>query len=274
MNKRNFFILGIILFNLALFSVVLISIKRDECEPSNTIRVGIYADTPPFAYFRSCQAIGVDLEIVKEISKRLAKNCSLKIVPLHSIFQFLFANQIDIAMGALEKTKKRCSRALFSDAYFTQDQFIFLVPKSENPITKVEQLKGKKVIVCEYHSLIEKLKKILRKKGIHHREEVCSPDKVHFFRVLTPELGFVALKNRFGDVLFIAESAANFLFDFYGKENFRVSKPLNIETSYRIAVSQKNKELLKKINLILHEMTTDGTIKKIIENHQMREKND
>ncbi|MCK5632325.1 transporter substrate-binding domain-containing protein [bacterium] len=267
MNTKKLWALLILIFNSTLLIFIFFAIKNNKQKSKNYIRVGVYADAPPFAYMREGKVVGIEIEIIKEIFKRLNKNYKLQCMPIQSIFSSLKYSTIDVGIGSLESTPKRSRRCLFSIPHFKGDSFVFLSKTSNFQMKSLENLKNKTIIITENNTIISKIHTLLKKAGLRYDETISDENDINLLRILNQKLGFVALSNNYGDAFILVKSTADFLINKYGKNKiFSLYSIDEITANYHICVSKKNQKLIDQINKTLEDMKKDGTLK-ILHDH-------
>lgn len=84
------------------------------------IIVGVAPDYPPFAYTdANFQLTGLDIDIAKEIGRRLGYPVEFSQISLTGLVDALNLGQVDMAMGGLSITAERMAVVDFSNPYYT-----------------------------------------------------------------------------------------------------------------------------------------------------------
>lgn len=78
------------------------------------IRVLVLADTPPFAYSQDNELKGFNVDIAKDVCRRLGVSCEIRESILEAILETIAAGDADLGMGNMLKTEERAKRVLFS----------------------------------------------------------------------------------------------------------------------------------------------------------------
>ncbi len=123
----------------------------EEIKTRGKVKIGIFGDKPPFGYVDAAgKNQGFDVFIAKRFAKDLLGDESkLEFVLLEpaSRVEYLQTNKVDIVLANFTVTEERKQKVDFAFPYMKVA--LGVVSPTETPITKVEQLKGKKLIVIK-----------------------------------------------------------------------------------------------------------------------------
>lgn len=116
---------------------------------SGKLVVGVKYDTPPYGFIPKgkSQPEGFDIDITKEIAKRLGAKASFVQVTAKNRTPYLQSGKIDLIAASMFHTKTRDEAIDFSITYF-EDQDKLLVPEGSS-IKSVNDLKGKTVSLTQ-----------------------------------------------------------------------------------------------------------------------------
>lgn len=224
----------------------------EEIKKRGTIKIGVFSDKPPFGYVdANGKNQGYDVYIAKRFAKDLLGDESkveFVLVEAASRVEYLQANKVDIILANFTVTDERKQKVDFANPYMKVA--LGVVSSDGTPITSVEQLKGKKLIVnkgttaemyfTKNHPDIELLK-------FDHNTEA-----------------FEALKDKRG----VALAHDNTLLFAWAKENpgytVGISTLGNLDT-IAPAVKKGNKELQDWINKELETLGKENFIHKAYE---------
>ncbi|RPH30421.1 histidine ABC transporter substrate-binding protein HisJ [Buttiauxella warmboldiae] len=116
--------------------------------PEN-LRIGT---DPTYAPFESKNAqgelVGFDIDLAKELCKRIQTNCTFVENPLDALIPSLKAKKIDAIMSSLSITEKRQQEIAFTDKLYAADSRL-VVAKGSPVQPTIESLKGKRVGVLQ-----------------------------------------------------------------------------------------------------------------------------
>lgn len=211
---------------------------------------------PPFEYYAEdgTTPIGFDVELAKEIAKRLGLKVEFIDTAWDGIFAGLNIDRYDVVMSAATITPDRVENFDFSTPYIGNGQAIILKKDSTLPITKMADLNGLKVGYQAETTSDFYTKKVSAAEGWTYVENAY--DKV---MNAYDDLKFGRIDAVVSDSLV----AVNYLSpaDSVFKQVF-MGTP---DEYFGVCVKKGNTELLNKVNAALEEIKADGTMKKIYE---------
>ena len=89
------------------------------------------------------QTVGFEVDLAKEVGKRLGMDVSFVNIPFTGLFAAVQSGQIDAAVSSITITKKRLESVAFAQPYYDSDQS--LTVKADSGITSVKGMSGKTV---------------------------------------------------------------------------------------------------------------------------------
>lgn len=111
--------------------------------------IGTSADYPPYEFHSTVDGkdkiVGFDIEIAKEFAKDLGVELEIKDMSFDGLLVALQSDKIDMVFAGMTPTDERKQNADFSDIYFTATHRFMVRSGDETSITKMEDLKGKKI---------------------------------------------------------------------------------------------------------------------------------
>lgn len=121
----------------------------EEIKKRGTVKIGVFSDKPPFGFVDAKgKNDGFDVYIAKRFAKDLLGDESkveFVLVEAASRVEFLQANKVDIILANFTVTEERKQKVDFANPYMKVA--LGVVSPEGTPITSVDQLKGKKLIV-------------------------------------------------------------------------------------------------------------------------------
>lgn len=121
----------------------------DKIKERGNIRIGVFSDKPPFGFIdKDGKNQGLDVYIAKRFAKDLLGDESkveFVLVEAASRVEFLQANKADIILANFTVTDERKEVVDFANPYMKVS--LGVVSPESAPITDINQLKGKKLIV-------------------------------------------------------------------------------------------------------------------------------
>jgi ABC-type amino acid transport substrate-binding protein len=257
MKEKIFYTIKIILitiFAMILLTLLVLMIKSGNQVSENTsfkkiiqkgkMIVGTEGAYPPFNYYnKENELISYDIDVMKEIAKRMDVKIEVKAIPWVNLFEELEKNKVDLIIAAITITPERSQKMLFSEAYFKTGQTI-LIKKSNTQINSPENLSDKKVGT---------------QVGTTSTQEALKyASNIKFITYNKNEDAIKDLEDEILDAVILDYEVANQI----TKNNNELKTVGNLlsEEYYGIAMNRENIELMQKINEILEEMQEDGTI--------------
>jgi polar amino acid transport system substrate-binding protein len=121
----------------------------EEIKQRGKIKIGVFSDKPPFGFVdANGKNQGFDVFIAKRFAKDLLGDESkveFVLVEAASRVEFLQANKVDLILANFTVTDERKQKVDFANPYMKVA--LGVVSPNGAPITSVDQLKGKKLIV-------------------------------------------------------------------------------------------------------------------------------
>lgn len=227
--------------------------KKDteiETITPGVLTVGSDVAFPPFEFEdeKTQEIVGFDVDLIKEIGKRIGLQVKIQPAAFDTIIQALNARKFDCVVSAMTITDERKKQVDFSDPYIDSNQS--LAVKSGSPIKSVEDLKGKVVGVQRGTTGELKAQEIKEKYGI--KEVKSYDDTLMAFEDL--KAGRIdAVINDYPVTAYLVKK----------DPSFKIVTEIPTGEKYGIAVRKDSKALLKAINKALADMKKDGTYEKI-----------
>ncbi|KHD44203.1 transporter substrate-binding domain-containing protein [Streptococcus hongkongensis] len=195
---------------------------------------------------------GYDVEIMKEVGKRLGLKVKFTEMGVDGMLTALNSNQIDIAGYSIEKDSKNAKKFLYTDAHKYSFGSMIVRQSDDSGIKSLDDLKGKKAAGASTTSYM----KVAKKYGA----ELVIYDNV------TNDVYLQDVANGRTDVI---------LNDFYLQSMASKALP-NIPVKVlkdvyynpsesNFAIKLGNTELQKHVNATIKEMKKDGTLTKLSE---------
>lgn len=226
------------------------SLKKPT-EPLNNdiLIVGTNAEYPPYAFIEHDTIVGFDIDIIKEVAKRLNKKIDLQDMPFDALLPAAQVGSIEVIAAGISPTPERAKKLLFTEPYLKSDPLL-IISKQSKPLRSIEDLTGKDVVVNE---------------GFRADSYISSLKGPIVTRLATVTEAFMALEAGRADAFVSAKSAVQPYFKQHSNHTFTIAELQNVTDEYALAVSPKNKELLPKIQKVLDEMQHDGTLQRLKE---------
>lgn len=222
--------------------------RKEPVTPKvNYLQVGSDTTYPPFEYLEDGEPTGFDIDIAREISKRLGKELKIISTDWENLFSELNQKKYDMVISALIISEESAKKIDFSDPYIAANQAIVTLKDSE--IKGKEDLSGKVVGVeadTTAELIAEKVSGLKRLKKYENSEEAIK------------ELEAQSIDALVSDFLVISNTLKK-------KPDLKVASQIVANEKYGIAF-RKGDELRERVNKILTQIKKDGTYDRIYKN--------
>ena len=211
--------------------------------------VATEAGFAPYEYYEAGEIVGVDIDIAREIAKKLNKELVIKDVAFDSIINEVKSGKADIGAAGISYDAERALEVDFSINYTTSNQVVIV--KKDGNIKKISDIKDQKIAVQLGTIADSYLTKNF-------------PD-VELVREKKYLAAIEDLKSSKCEAVVMDELPA--------KEILKNNPSLVIldgwltSDSYGMIVKKGNKELLEVINEVLKELSEQGKIDSYIIKH-------
>ncbi|MBI2353293.1 amino acid ABC transporter substrate-binding protein [Candidatus Dependentiae bacterium] len=246
-----------------IFAIVLMCFffeKNDQTIETKTLIVGTSADYKPFAFVdsKTNEFLGFDIDVAKELARRLDKQIIIKDIPFTSLIFALLSKDIDIIAAGMSPTEKRAETVLFSEQYIEPDPFMIVANPVIGEVSSIEDLIHKKVAVNTGHTAEAYM---ATKEGLG----------IDLIRLSSPADSMMALKSGAVDAFVCATSVANDMLkqDQSLQAYSKIMIP-NTGDGCALALHKNNDELKKKVDQELRHMREDGTLKTLKEKWNLK----
>lgn len=221
----------------------------DTIKKRDKVIIGVFGDKPPFGYVdEKGNSVGYDVYLARQIAKDLLgdeNKVEFVILEASNRIEYLKSNKVDIVLANFTVTKERKEEVDFAEAYMKVA--LGIVAPDGSPITSVDDLKGKKLIV---------------NKGT--TAELFFTENYPDIELISYEQNtetFQALGDGRGDAL--AHDNTLLFAWAYENEGFKIiDGNLGSQDAIAPAVSKGNTELLNWLNEEIKTLTKDGFFQK------------
>jgi arginine/lysine/histidine transporter system substrate-binding protein len=213
----------------------------------DTIIVGTNAEFQPFSFKHDDTITGFDIDVITEVLKRLGKEIVIKDMPFDALIPEIQLGNIHVIAAGITPTKERAQRALFTQPHLTGNPLAIINLKDKAPLTTLEDLAGKTVVVNE---------------GYLADSYMSEQPGISLLRLSSPAVsdGILALNSGRADAFVTALHPMKPYFKKYDINTFNVTPIPGTEESSAFAVSKHYPELRDSIQITLDRMEADGTL--------------
>ncbi len=205
------------------------------------LMVGTCDDYPPYSFNRDGKIVGFDIDVITEVSKRMARPLMLKNMSFDILLLELQRGTIHVVAAGLTATKERAEKVLFTKPYLQADP---LITVTLNGVV-AQPLEGKKLIVNE---------------GYTADQHLSAQPNLSIERVESVPQALLSLSQGKADVFVIAKSAFKPVLENKKNAAFTTAILEGVQENCALAVSKKHVQIFEKIEAALQELTEDGTI--------------
>lgn len=144
MKKNSRIIMLLALAVMFVFTVTACGSNKGASDASaKTYVVGTDAAYPPFEKLDGDKITGFDVDVLNAVAEAAGIKVEIKNTGWDPLFDGIDKGTVDLGISAITITDERKQKYDFSDPYFDAYQLI-MVPK-DSPVTKLSDLKGKKI---------------------------------------------------------------------------------------------------------------------------------
>lgn len=238
--------------------VLLLSFTLSACGGSGNskvLRVGVDDSYPPMEYKDADgkTTIGFDVDVAKEIGKRMNKDVEFVSTAWDGVFAALEADKFDCIISSCSINDEREKNHSLTKAYIA-NKLVMVTSKANTDIKSPQDLKGKKVGAQTGTTSSDYVEKELIPKGVN--TELSKYDLV--------TQPFADLKVGRIDAIIVDIVVAKYYLA-KDKESFKVAWESPDSEPMAICCQKKGTALRDQIDKILNDMRTDGSMKKISE---------
>jgi cystine transport system substrate-binding protein len=219
----------------------------DRIKESKVLKVGFEGTYPPFNFLNDKQKYdGFDVDISKEIAKRIGVKAEFVATKWDSLLGGLKSDKFDIIIGQMSVTEERKKSVDFTDPYVVTGS-VLVTRKDTSNITKLEDIKGKNVGVGG---------------GTTFEEVAKSVDGANVKLYKTVNDYIADLENNRLDVIINDQ----LLMSYNIKEKslpIKITSGILNKDEIGMAIKKGNEDFVKKVNKSLADIKEDGTYKEI-----------
>jgi ABC-type amino acid transport substrate-binding protein len=213
---------------------------------ASTLIVGTNAEYPPFTFKnQDGDIVGFDIDIVKEVAKRLNKKIELEDMSFAVLIPKLQMGSLQIVAAGASPSPERESQVFFTKPYLTDDPLVIITRADHAPLTCVADLTGQEVIVND---------------GFTADLYLSGFTGPIITRLPTVADAFLTLISQRADAFVSARSSVEPFFEHADRSKFRITELSNKFDSYVLIISRRYPELLTQVQHALDAMKQDGTI--------------
>ena len=242
MNKSFLILFGICLGAMALFWYSFFY-KSQVPVDSNVLIVGTSADFKPMSFKEGDEITGFDIDVVKEVARRLNKTIELRDMPFELLIPQLQLGTLHMVAAGMTITDERAKRVFFTSPYLSNDPLVILSLAS-NPV-KLDDLGHKKIIVNQGYTADIYLSKLPR---------------IALTRLPTVADALLSLQAHRADAFVTARQTIMPILKQHGADKYHMSTIPDTDENVALAISQQHPQLAEEVHKEIAGMLEDGTI--------------
>lgn len=225
-------------------------------EESKKIVVGLDDSFPPMGFKdEKNEIVGFDIDLAKEVAKRLGREVEFKAIDWNSKEAELKSGRVDILWNGLDITDKRKENMLFSEPYMDNRQIVFVAKNGKVAVAGEAYLAGKTIgtqsggTTEEYFENKPELKASMK-------EVKYYPDYIN---------AFMDLENGRLDAVVGDEIIGRYYISKHPDEIQAIDTVIGTVSQFGIAFRKDDQKLRDEVQKVFDEMKADGTVAKISE---------
>ncbi len=225
-------------------------------EESKKIVVGLDDSFPPMGFKdEKNEIVGFDIDLAKEVAKRLGREVEFKAIDWNSKEAELKSGRVDILWNGLDITDKRKENMLFSEPYMDNRQIVFVAKNCKVAVAGEADLAGKTIgtqsggTTEEYFENKPELKASMK-------EVKYYPDYIN---------AFMDLENGRLDAVVGDEIIGRYYISKHPDEIQAIDTVIGTVSQFGIAFRKDDQKLRDEVQKVFDEMKADGTVAKISE---------
>ncbi len=227
----------------------------DDIKKSGELVVYTEAGFAPYEFMYENEIVGVDIEIMKAVAKKLGVELVVKDVAFNTICAAVKSGKTDIGAAGITINAERSEDVAFSVPYTSTEQYV-VVKADNDTIKSVEDLKGKQIGVQEGTTSDLLVTGLVTDKTLEGSQVTAYP---------APAVAAAAI-GKIDAVVTDKLTAETIVANNEGLKTFKLVKADGTDAveveKYGIAVNKKNEELLAVVNEVVNELLASGQIAK------------
>lgn len=233
----------------------------DDIKKAGKLIVYTEAGFAPYEFIYNNEIVGVDVEIMKEVAKKLGVKVEVSDVDFNTICASVKSGKADVGAAGITINDDRKLSVDFSMPYSTTEQYI-IVAENNDTIKTFEDLSGKKIGVQEGTTSDSAINKLIS-------DKVVTDTVVTGYK--SPAIAAASVPNKIDAVVTDKLTAELIVKNNSGLKTFKLvdksGNPIAEIEEYGIAVAKGNSELLAVINEVIQELKNNGSIEKWVEDY-------
>lgn len=204
-----------------------------------TLIVGTNAEFPPFTYIENKQIVGFDIDMAKEVGKRLDQDIQIRDMPFDALIPEVLLGRVDFVAAGMSYTDERAKRVLYTKPYLKEDPLVIFAK------TKITDLKGKTVVVVE---------------GFTADTLMSARKDIKLLRLSTQADAFMAIKAGRADAFVTAKSTVNAFFENQDPSQYYLEPIEGTGETCAMVIPKSKPEMQVQVQKAIDSIESDGTL--------------
>ncbi len=237
--------IGALFFLLSIALLICGFTAKTSQSNSKVLKVGTNAEFAPFSYIEGKEIKGFEIDLAKEICKRLGYQMKIVDLPFEALVTELKKHTVNFVAAGMSITEERAEAVNFTNPYLEDNPLVAVYLKNHGLLEDLKELKENQIVVNE---------------GYTADHFVTNQYKIQPLRLQNPIEGIMALKSKRAQVYITAKNTLSpFLKDQKNAEltYFEIK---NTSDNCAIMLPKDSIQLLESINQILEDLKKEGFI--------------
>ena len=211
----------------------------------SSLHVGTAAEFPPFEFIENDQMVGFDIDLMNAVAKKIDKKIIWHDMPFLTLIPQAQRGTLQVLAAGLTPTPEREEELLFTQPYLVSDPLLVISLAKNKPVTSLDDLKGKTVLVNE---------------GFSAERFMSALPGIDLKRLPTVADAFLSLQSGRADAFVVAANNIKPFFKQYPQKDFSLYTIPNTNEKTAFAISKKYPELKEQLDKALQELQQEGFI--------------
>lgn len=222
--------------------------KSPRFQDESVLRVGTAAEFPPFEFIQDDTIVGFDIDLINAVAERLGKKVILNDMPFLTLIPQAQRGSLQVIGAGLTPTPEREREINFSEPYLESDALVVVSLASNKPLTSLDDLQGKTVIVNE---------------GFTAERFMADKEGIDLKRLPTVADAFLSLRSGRAYAFVVAENNVKPFFKQYSPDEFSIYIIPGTNETTAFGISKKYPQLKEQIDAALLELKNQGIIEEL-----------
>lgn len=211
--------------------------------------VGTESNFPPFSSKEGGEIVGFDIDLVKEVARRLNKSIEFYDMSFEALIPQAEIGTVQIIAAGMTPTENRAKKVLFTNPYIVGDPLLIVSLVKRLDVGSLEALKQNKRVVVN--------------QGYTSDLFMSTIEGPELIRLETPAEAFLALEQDRADAFVTARNTLVPFFKTHDEKNYDITPITETVEQTAFIVSKKYPALLESVQKTLDEIEADGTMKQL-----------